>query len=264
MRLSRPIIFFDLETTGLSTTKDKIIEISVTKMFPNDSPVTKTRRLNPQMVISDGAIKAHGITNEDLQDCDTFEEVAGSLHDFFKGCDLAGYNLMRFDIPLLRERFLHCGLEFPEPDVKIIDVYRLVAKAIPRNLGDMYKFLTGNSSEGAHGAEFDNMMTLSVLDKMTEKRSYCLDPATILGITEENNTVEYLAELSNDILNNGVDFDNKIIVDEAGDYRFNFGTHRGEKVLDNFSYCKWIDANDFSLDTKQVIKRIWENNKSNK
>lgn len=263
--LKKPIIFFDLETTGLSISADKIIEISVAKFFPGDrQPEVKTRKINPKIIIPEEASKVHGITNEDVKDAPTFEQVAESMFEYFEGCDIAGYNIGKFDVPLLREEFLRCGLDFPGKDVRIVDVYKLVCAAIPRNLGAMYEVLTGNSAEGAHGAEFDNMMSIEVLSKLINGESFTINPLKRSGLVYGCIDVEALAEVSKDSLSNGVDFANRIALDHGGEYIFNFGKHKGKRVLNNFSYTKWMLANDFPQDTKDVLMNIWKNHPEGK
>ena len=125
LNIERPVIFFDLETTGVSVANDRIVEIGLVKLFPDGKKEVKTRVLNPTIEIPKEASDVHGITNIDVQDMDTFSEIAKSMNEYFKGCDLCGYNSNRFDIPLLVEEFLRCGISFPAKDVKFIDVFKI-------------------------------------------------------------------------------------------------------------------------------------------
>lgn len=260
LKITKPIIFFDLETTGLSVSESRIIEISVTKFFPGgEAPIQKTRLLNPGVSIPEEASKVHGITDDKVKDADTFEEVAKSMFEFFKDSDLAGYNIKNFDVPLLREEFLRCGIDFPQEGTKFVDVYKIICRAIPRNLGAMFTLFTGGTPQAAHGAEYDNMMSIEVLSSILKGGEVCVDTHIGTGLNENEATVEYLDELSSDELSNGVDYANRIVLDRGGEYVFNFGKNKGKRVLDCFGYSKWMLANDFTEDTKQVLLNIWKN-----
>lgn len=265
--LTKPLIFFDLETTGLSITKDRICQISFTKFFPQIhgeqeiKPVTKTRIINPTIEIPQVAIDIHGITNEEAKKSPKFDKISKSLLAIFEGCDIAGYNIKRFDIQMLREHFLRMDMNFPEPTASIVDVFQIVQEVIPRNLSSMYKLATGTEPSDSHNAEYDNMMCIELLSTlMNPKSKFQIEPSyTMKGI----DTVEDLHDLCASE-ESTVDYARLIIVNPKTErYEWNFGKHKGEAVLDHKAYCKWMLSADFSEDTKQHIMDIWKRSKEN-
>lgn len=259
--LERPLIFFDLETTGLSVSKDRICQISFTKFFPQPKgkkgkdPETKTRIINPNKLIPQKAIEVHGITNEHVKDAPTFKQIALSLSKHFDGCDIAGYNIMGYDIPLMREEFIRSGVDWPESDARIIDVYTLITKAIPRKLSDMYELLTGVEAKDAHDAEYDNMMCIGVLGALLKKgEKYQFDAFSKLGSPKSIQDLHDICQGEGQL----VDYARKIIINPTTEeFEFNFGNHRGERVLDHKAYCQWMLAHDFTEDTKRAIVQIF-------
>jgi len=265
IKLTKPLIFFDLETTGLSITKDKICQISFTKFFPQEKSkkkqdaITKTRVINPEMDIPQAAIDIHGITNEEAKKAATFDQIATSLHGFFQGCDIAGYNIKRFDLQMLRENFLKLDMNFPDPKASIVDVFQIVQEIIPRNLSAMYKLMTGMEPHEAHNAEYDNMMCIDILTQMMNpKAKFNIEPHYIMkGI----DTVEDLHDLCASE-ETTVDYARKIIINpKTEEYELNFGNHRGDRILDHKAYCLWMLSHDFTEDTKQHILDIWRRSK---
>lgn len=262
IKLTKPFIFFDLETTGLSITKDRICQIAFTKFFPQEKgkkrvqPITKTRIINPKMDIPQAAIDIHGITNEEAKKAATFDQIAKSLLGFFHGCDIAGYNIKRFDLQMLREHFLKMDMNFPDPKASIVDVFQIVQEVIPRNLSAMYKLMTGNEPEDSHDAEYDNMMCVEVLTAMMNpKAKFKIEPYyTMKGI----DTVEDLHDLCASE-ETTVDYARKIVINpKTEEYEWNFGAHRGDPVLEHKAYCLWMLSHDFREDTKQHIMDIWK------
>lgn len=246
LNLKNPIVFFDLETTGISVVTDRIVEISYVKVSPNGTEEVKTRRINPGMPIPPASTAIHGITDEDVKDCPTFKEVAKSLASQIEGCDLAGFNSNRFDIPLLAEEFLRAGVDLDMTKRKFIDVQTIFHKMEQRTLVAAYKFYCDKSLENAHSAEADTIATYEVLKAQLDR------------YPELQNDMQFLAEYSS--FNKNVDFAGRMIYDEDGKEVFNFGKNKGRlvtEVLDKEpGYYSWMMNGDFSLNTKQVLTNI--------
>lgn len=247
LKLNRPIIFFDLETTGIDIVRDRIVEISMVKLFPDGSKDIKTRRINPLMPIPASATAVHGISDEDVKDCNTFAQIAKSLAQFMEGCDMAGYNSNKFDVPMLQEEFLRVGVGVDFSKRKFVDVQTIFHKMEQRTLTAAYKFYCGKVIENAHSAEADTLATMEVLFGQLDKYE-----------SELEANVDFLAEFSKQ--NRNVDFAGRIVLNDQDRAVFNFGKHRGVAVEDVFakepSYYDWIMKGDFTLDTKQVATRL--------
>ncbi len=247
LALRNPIIFLDLETTGVDAAKDRIVEISLVKVMPDGSREVKTRRLNPEMPIPPEATAVHHITDEDVKDCPTFREVAKSMAAWIEGADLAGFNSNKFDIPVLAEEFLRAGVDIDLKKRKAIDVQNIFHKMEPRTLTAAYKFYCGKELEGAHGAEADTLATLEVLEGQLDKYP-----------GELQNDVAALAEFST--RDTCADYAGRIIYDDQGREVFSFGKHRGRPVAEVFrdepSYYSWMMNGDFPEYTKKVITDI--------
>lgn len=245
--LKRPIIVFDIESTGLSIAEDRIVEISVIKVHPDGSREHKTRRINPEIPISEESRQIHGISNEDVKDCPTFKQIAKSLAEWMSGCDIAGFNSLKFDIPMLAEEFLRAGVEFNFRDSLMVDVQNIFHKMEPRTLVAAYRFYCNKELDKAHSAEGDTLATLEVLEAQVQKYS------------DLQNDVEFLASFSE--RGNIVDFAGRIARNSADEPIFNFGKHKGKRVIDVFkrepSYYDWMMKGEFTRDTKQVIADIW-------
>lgn len=248
LNLKRPLVIFDLETTGVNLLSDKIVEISVIKVSPGheDTPEVRTRRVNPEMPIPAEATAVHHITDEDVKDCPTFRQIARSLADFIRGCDIAGFNSTRFDIPMLDEEFQRAGVDFDFHKARFIDVQTIFHKQEPRNLTAAYRFYCGKELEGAHSASADTMATYEVLLAQLER--YDSLPTD----------VEELAKYSSQ--NKNVDLAGRIIYDDNGREVINFGRYKGKAVEDVFAsdpgYYGWIQQGDFSNDTKRCFTKI--------
>lgn len=256
LNLKNPLLFFDIESTGLNIATDRIVEISAVKVLPNGSEEIKTKRLNPTIPISPESQAIHGISNDDVKDCPTFNQIAKSLYNWMEGCDIAGYNSLKFDIPLLVEEFLRVSnnpsnnFNFDIDSFrkrKLVDVQNIFHKLEQRTLSAAYKFYCKKDLENAHSAEADTMATYEILKAQLDKYPDVL-----------KNDVTMLAEFSTK--NKFVDYAGRIIQNEKGENIINFGKHKGKIVEDIIqkepSYYDWIMKGDFTLDTKQAFTRI--------
>lgn len=246
MNLRNPLVFFDLETTGINIVKDRIVELSYVKVFPNGNEESKTMKINPEMPIPKESTAIHGITDEDVKDCPTFKEIAKSLAAQIEGCDLAGYNSNRFDIPLLAEEFLRAGVEIDLNRRKFVDVQTIFYKMEPRTLSAAYKFYCNKSLENAHTAHADTMATYEVLQAQLDR------------YPELQNDIKFLSDYSS--FTNNVDFAGRMVYNEQGVEVFNFGKYKGypvEEVLKKEpAYYAWMMNGDFPLNTKQKLTEI--------
>lgn len=247
LNLKRPLVFFDLETTGIDISRDRIVEISMVKVLLSGDKDIKTRRINPQMHIPAESTAIHGITDEDVKDCHTFKQIARSLAQFIEGCDLAGYNSNRFDVPMLVEEFLRVGVDVDLSTRKFVDVQTIFHKMEQRTLTAAYKFYCGKDIENAHSAEADTLATYEVLLGQLEKYG-----------SELENDVSFLADFSR--MNRTVDFAGRVVLDSKDVPVFSFGKHKGRSVAEVFatepSYYDWIMKGDFTLNTKNVVTKI--------
>ncbi len=246
LNLKRPVVFFDLETTGTNITNDRIVEISVVKVMPDGSEIVKTRRINPGCPIPAEATAIHHIPDEDVKDEPEFRKVARSLADLFTGCDIAGFNSNRFDIPLLDQEFQRAGVDFDFGKARFIDVQTIFHKKEPRTLVAAYKFYCGKDLTEAHSASADTMATYEVLKAQLER--YDDLPNDIAALSE------YASQ------NRNVDFMGRLVYDEQRREIINFGKYKGriaEEVLKNDpGYYSWIMQGDFTKNTKDAFTRI--------
>ncbi len=246
LKLQRPIIFFDLETTGTNVTHDRIVEISIIKVLPSGEEIEKTRRVNPGIPIPAEATAVHHITDEDVADQPSFNQIAKSLAEIFSDSDIAGFNSNRFDIPLLIEEFNRAGIAFDLSRTRFIDVQTIYHKLEPRNLSAAYKFYCGKNLEDAHSANADTRATLEVLK------------AQLDHYPELVNDVKALSEFS--CHNRNVDFAGRLIYNDEGKEVINFGKYKGqlaEEVLARDpGYYSWIQQGDFQRNTKDAFARI--------
>lgn len=246
LNLKNPLVFFDLETTGIDIVKDRIIEISYVKVFPNGKEESKTMRINPGMPIPPASTAIHGITDDDVKNCPLFKHVAKLLAAQIEGCDLAGYNSNRFDIPLLAEEFLRAGVDIDLTRRKFIDVQTIFYKMEQRTLAAAYKFYCQKSLENAHTAAADTMATYEVLKAQLDR------------YPELKNDVAFLSEFSS--FTNNVDFAGRMVYNDKNQEVFNFGKYKGrlvEEVLkQDPAYYSWMMNGDFPLNTKQKLTEI--------
>ncbi|MBO5216574.1 MAG: 3'-5' exonuclease [Alistipes sp.] len=248
LNLKRPIVFFDLETTGVDTAKDRIVEISMVKVMPDGEEIVRTRRINPQMPIPAEATAIHHITDEDVKDEPTFAQIAKSLSKFIEGCDFGGFNSNRFDLPVLVEEFMRAGVDVDLRKRKFIDVQNIFHKMEQRTLVAAYKFYCGKNLEEAHSAQADTMATYEVLKAQLDK------------YPELQNDVEALAEFSS--RGEVADYAGRIVFNDKGEEVFNFGKYKGKTVASVFTsidpgYYSWMMNGDFPLYTKKIITEIY-------
>jgi len=263
LNLKNPIVFFDLETTGTNINTDRIVEICYLKVYPNGNEETKTMRINPEMHIPEQSSAIHGIYDADVADCPTFKEVAKEIARDIEGCDLAGFNSNRFDIPVLAEEFLRAGVDIDMMKRKFIDVQVIYHKLEQRTLSAAYKFYCGKNLEDAHTAEADTRATYEVLKSQLDRYP-----------EELQNDMAFLAEYSS--FNKNVDFAGRIVWEEVKDAQgnvvndengnplkhevFNFGKYKGWDVAEILTkdpgYFTWVLGSDFTNNTKQVLTRI--------
>jgi DNA polymerase-3 subunit epsilon len=246
LKLSRPIAFFDLETTGINVATDRIVEISIYKIMPNGDKEIKTKKINPTIPIPIESSAVHGITDADVADAPTFAVVAKDLAKFIEGCDLAGYNSNKFDVPLLAEEFLRADVDFDVTKRNLVDVQNIFHKMEQRTLSAAYHFLCKKDLTNAHSAEADTIATYEILEAQLDKYQ------------DLQNDVKFLADFSQRSVN--ADLIGRIIFDENGVEVFNFGKHKGksvEKVLEiEPGYYSWMMNGDFPLYTKKVLTNI--------
>ena len=247
LNLKKPIIFFDLETTGLDIAKDRIVELCYIRVEPNGNEEARSMRINPEMHIPEVASSVHGITDDDVKDCPTFADVAPQLAATFEGCDLAGFNSNRFDLPLLAEEFMKAGVNIDLSHVQAIDVQNIYHKLEKRTLAAAYKFYCGRNLENAHSALADTQATYEVLQAQLDHYPNDLQ-----------NDVDFLAEFSR--MNRNIDFAGRFVYDESGKELINFGKYKGKAIKDVLSrdpgYYSWIMQGDFTLNTKQVLTKL--------
>lgn len=246
LRLQRPIIFFDLETTGTNITHDRIVEISIIKVLPSGEEQERTRRINPEMPIPAEATAIHHITDADVANEPTFRQLAKSLAEIFADCDIAGFNSNRFDIPLLLEEFHRAGIVLDLSKTRFVDVQTIYHKMEPRNLSAAYKYYCGQDLEAAHSANADTRATLEVLKAQLDK------------YPELTNDVKALSEFS--CHNRNVDFAGRLIYNDANKEVINFGKYKGQLAEDVLrrdpGYYSWVQQGDFQQNTKDAFARI--------
>ncbi len=246
LNLTRPIVFFDLETTGTNITHDRIVEISVIKVWPDGTEMERTRRINPEMHIPEEATKVHNITDEDVANEPTFRQLAKSLADIFKDSDIAGFNSNRFDIPLLLEEFNRVGMTLDISNTRFVDVQTIFHKKEQRTLVAAYKFYCDKNLEDAHSASADTRATYEVLKAQLDRY-----PDLV-------NDIKELSDYSSHSRN--VDFAGRLIFDENGKELINFGKYKGQLAEDvltqDSGYYGWIMSGDFPQNTKDAFALI--------
>lgn len=246
LQLKKPIIFFDLETTGINLMSDRIVEISLIKVMPNGEEIEKTRRINPGIPIPEEASKVHGIYDEDVASCPSFKQVAKDLANIFTGCDIAGFNSNRFDVPMLDQELRRAGIKFDFSKARFIDVQTIFHKREPRNLIAAYKFYCGKDLTDAHSANADTRATYEVL--MAQYDRYGDLPTDMAELSEYSG------------FHHCVDLMGRLIYDEQGREVINFGKYKGCVAADVLrkdpGYYSWILQGDFSENTKDAFTRI--------
>lgn len=259
LNLTKSICFFDLETTGININRDRIVEICIHKINPDQSTQTKTYRLNPTIRIPVEASIVHGIYDKDVADCPTFKDVAGELNTFFGNSDLAGYNSNKFDVPILVEEFLRADVDFDMRNRKLVDVQNIFHQMEQRTLSAAYKFYCNKKLEGAHGAEADTLATYEILLAQLERYK---------DVPFEDKKGQISFPVVNDIealsifttTKKFVDYAGTMVYNDKGQEVFNIGKHKGRLVSEVFeyepSYYAWMMDADFSLSTKRKLTEI--------
>ena len=246
LNLRNPLIFFDLETTGIDVALDRIVEISYLKVYPNGDEESKTMKVNPTVPIPPKVTAIHGITDEDVKDAPKFGEIARQLVKVFEGCDFAGYNSNKFDLPLLAEEFLRAGVDIDLKKRKFIDIQVIFHKKEQRTLGAAYKFYCDKDLHDAHSAEADTKATYEILQAQLDRYA------------DLSNDVDELSKYSSH--NRNVDFLGRIIYDDQGMEVFNFGKYKGQRVDEvlkkDQGYYGWMMNGQFPLHTKNVLTGI--------
>lgn len=247
LQLTRPIAFFDLETTGVNLSTDRIVEIAIIKLLPDGSRQVKRKLLNPQMPIPKLTSDIHGITDEMVKDAPSFKQVANEVKMFIEGCDLGGYNSNRFDIPMLMEEFLRAGIDVDLSKRKMVDVQHIFYTMEPRTLSAAYKFFCAKELVDAHSAEADVNATIDVfLAQLKKYEKLGNTVESVLGVIGEEKIVDYARRFG---------------YDDKGVEIFNFGKYKGRSVGDVLKaepqYYDWMMRGDFPLHTKQKLTEIF-------
>lgn len=259
LNLNKPLAFFDLETTGINVTNDRILEISIVKVLPGNNEVEiKTERINPTIPIPLESSLIHGIYQEDIQDKPTFKDLAHTFHSFLKGCDLAGFNILKFDVPVLQEEFHRADVDFDITNRKLVDAQRIFHMMEPRTLSAAYKFYCNQELENAHSAEADTLATFEVLKAQVNKyQDKTMKDRNGKDYVPIKNDIQTLHNLS---AANMVDLAGRMVFNDKGQIVFNFGKYKGTLVSDVLkkdpSYYDWIMKGDFSIDTKKRLTQI--------
>lgn len=247
LNLKNPLVFFDLETTGTNINSDRIVEICYLKVYPNGNEESKTLRINPEMHIPEASSAVHGIYDEDVADCPKFKDVAKNIASDIEGCDLAGFNSNRFDIPVLAEEFLRAGVDIDLMKRKFVDVQVIYHKLEQRTLSAAYKFYCDKNLEDAHTAEADTRATYEVLKAQLDRYADVLE-----------NDINFLSNYS--CYSRNVDFAGRIVYNDHDVEVFNFGKYKGVPVKEVLQkdpgYYSWIMQGDFTLNTKNVLTKI--------
>jgi DNA polymerase-3 subunit epsilon len=258
LKLRNPLIFFDLETTGINISKDKIVEIAAVKILADGSRIEKVHRVNPEIPIPVEASLIHGIYDEDVKNEPNFKHLAKELAQFFEGSDMAGFNILKFDVPLLVEEFLRAGIDFDISNKKLLDAQKIFHMMEKRNLTAAYKFYCNKDLEDAHSALADTQATIEVFEEQIRRyeNMEVIDlQGKKVGIIE--NDMGQIHNLTNRRM---VDLAGRVVYNDEGEEIFNFGKHKGKKVIDVFnaepSYYDWMLKSDFSLDTKRKLTQI--------
>lgn len=259
IKLTKPLIFLDIEATGLSIGSDRIVEICLLKVNTDNSTETLTERVNPEIPIPELVSKIHGIYDKDVKDCPNFKQLAPSLLKFIGNSDFAGYNSNKYDIPLLAEEFLRAEIDFDLEGRRLVDVQNIFHIMEPRNLGAAYKFYCSKSIENAHSAEADVIATYEIFKaqlqryegaELADEKGNLFKPVV--------NDIPKLAEFTAKTKN--VDLAGRIIYNEKGEEVFSFGKHKDKSVTEVFSkepsYYNWMMNGDFPLYTKKVLTKI--------
>jgi DNA polymerase III subunit epsilon len=258
IKLSQPLCLFDLETTGTNISQDRIVEIAVVKLMPSGERITKTHRVNPGMPIPAASSAIHKIYDEDVKDKPPFKDLAKEYAKFMEGCDLSGFNIQKFDIPILAEEFLRAGVDFDFSKRRVIDSQKIFHIMEKRTLSAAYKFYCDKDLEGAHSAEADTLASLEVLLAQLEKyEGKAVTDSQGKNIGVINSEMDHLHKLFSSDL---VDLAGRFVKNTKGETVFNFGKHKDKKVKEVLKaepgYYEWMMQGDFPLDTKRRLTEI--------
>jgi DNA polymerase-3 subunit epsilon len=258
LNLKIPLCFFDLETTGINVSQDRILEIAVIKLMPNGEVIKKSNVINPTIPILPESTAIHGISNEDVSDKPTFKEVAKEYAKFFEGADLAGFNILKFDVPVLVEEFIRADVEFDYSRKKLIDAQKIFHMMEKRNLSAAFKFYCDKDMTDAHSAEADTQATMEVLFAQIERYE---NQEVTDGLGKKLGAIKNDMDVLNKLTaSNLVDLAGRMIRNEKDEVIFNFGKHKGKAVLqvlkDEPSFYEWMMKGDFPLDTKRRLTEI--------
>ncbi|RYF89925.1 MAG: 3'-5' exonuclease [Chitinophagaceae bacterium] len=247
LKLTRPIAFIDLETTGVNLSQDRIVEIAVVKLMPDGTRLVKRKLINPEMAIPQASSDIHGITNEMVKDAPSFKQAANEIKQFLENCDLGGYNSNRFDIPILMEEFLRAEMDVDLTNRKMIDVQHIFYQMEPRTLTAAYKYFCNKELENAHSAEVDIKATIEVFEAQVERYHQLGDTVeSILSVIGEEKIVDYAR---------------RFVFDDKGVEVFNFGKYKGRSVMEVLKnepqYYDWMMKGDFPMHTKKKLTEIF-------
>ena len=257
LNLKNPLAFFDLETTGTNTSHDRIVEISIVKAMPSGEVITKTMKINPTIPIPLETSLIHGIYDEDVKDAPTFKMVAKEFSKFLEGADLGGFNILKFDIPVIVEEFLRAEVEFDISKRKLVDAQKIFHAMEKRTLGAAYKFYCGKTLDGAHSAEVDTKATLEVFEAQIERYE---NEKVVDNLGKELGEIKNDMKVIHDLFtSNMVDLRGSMVMKDGIEV-FNFGKHRGKPVTEVLQrepgYYDWMMRGDFPLDTKNKLTQI--------
>ena len=258
LNLKNPLVFFDLETTGISISNDRILEYSFVKILPTLEKEVKTQRINPTIPIPIESSLIHGIYEKDITDAPSFRDVAKNLAKWLEGCDLGGFNIIKFDVPMLVEEFLRVDVEFETKNRKLIDAQRFFHLMEKRNLSAAYEFYCDKDLANAHSAEADTLATLAVFEAQVSRYD---------GQMVKDNLGKDLGVFTNDMsklhdltFSKMADLAGRMVYNNSGEVVFNFGKHRGKPVTQVLksepSYFDWMMKGDFTRDTKRKLTEI--------
>jgi len=258
LNLKNPLAFFDLETTGTNIANDRIVEMAFLKVFPSGETERMVTRINPTIPIPEESSMIHGIRDEDVQESPTFKSIAKKLAKFLEGTDLAGFNIVRFDVPVLVEEFLRVDVDFEVGNRKLVDAQKIFFMMEKRTLTAAYKFYCDKNLEGAHGAEADTMATYEVFMSQIERYQgqdvLDMQGNVVSRIENDMNSIHKL------VSSNMVDLAGRLVLNDKGVEVFNFGKHKGKPVAEVFKkesgYYDWMMKGDFPLDTKRKLTQI--------
>ncbi len=243
LKLERPLICFDLESTGLNISEARIVSCCFIKIYPDGSRETKKRLIHPSIKIPAESTLIHGITDDMVKDSPTFKNVSKGLVELISGCDLLSFNGNNYDVPLLAEEFLRCGIDFPEKGTRLIDACSIFKKMHERTLTAALRLYCNEELEGAHDAEADTDATIKVFMSQIENHSELQDK-----------TIDEMHDFCR--TDTRVDLAGTIVLDKDGDYSYNIGNNKGQKVKSDTSFAKWMLGKTFTMSTKKTLERI--------